>query len=96
MAHPRILGPKALSEFYVIFDEIWRQLLDEGVVSRFDTHDMRAGLAKKVLAFDFPSRWSRVQIKQLLIRAIRNEAADTFAPTRESAHLSPQADRLEG
>jgi len=95
MAHPRILGPKALSEFYVIFDEIWRQLLDEGVVSRFDTHDMRAGLAKKVLAFDFPSRWSRVQIKQLLIRAIRL-VADNFAPTRESAHPSPQADRLEG
>jgi len=84
MARPRILGPKTLSEFYVIFDEVWRQLLDEGVISRLDTRDVRARLAKKVLALDFSRRWSRVQIKQLLIRAIRNEVG--VAPTRESTH----------
>lgn len=82
MAYTRILGPEALSEFYGIFDEVWRQLLDEGVVSGFDSEQVRTRLAKKVLAFAFPSRWSDVQIKQLLIRAFRNEVARQHRPRR--------------
>lgn len=99
MTYPRMLGPEALSEFYAIFDEVWKQLLDEGVVYGFDTEQVRTRLAKKVLAFTFPSRWSDVQIKQLVIRAFRNEVARRHrpkrpqpvavcAPTQESASLS--------
>jgi hypothetical protein len=99
MTYPRILGPEALSEFYAIFDEVWKQLLDEGLVSGFDTEQVRTRLAKKVLAFAFRSRWSHVQITQLVIRAFRNEVArqhrprrpqrvDVGAPTQESASLT--------
>jgi hypothetical protein len=94
-----MLGPEALSEFYAIFDEVWKELLDEGMVYGFDPEQVRIRLAKKVLAFTLPSRWSDVQIKQLVIRAFRNELAREHrpkrpqrvavcAPTQESASLS--------
>src|SRR5262249_614329 len=37
------------------------------------SYAVRTRLANKVLAFTLPSRWSNIQIKQLLVRAIPNE-----------------------
>jgi len=75
MSYPRIVGPEALSQFYAIFDEVWAQLVADGVAASFNTGEVRTRLANKVLAFSIPSRWSDIQIKELLVRAIRNEAA---------------------
>jgi len=75
MSYPRIVGPEALSQFYAIFDEVWAQLVADGVAASFNTGEVRTRLANKVLAFSIPSRWSDIQIKQLLVRAIRNEMA---------------------
>jgi hypothetical protein len=73
MSYPRIVGPEALSQFYAIFDEVWAQLVADGVAASFKTGEIRTRLANKLLAFTLPSRWSNIQIKQLLVRAIRNE-----------------------
>jgi hypothetical protein len=75
MRYPRIIGPEALSQFYAIFDDVWNQLVADGVAAPFNTGEIRTRLANKVLAFTLPSRWSDIQIKQLLVRAIRNEMA---------------------
>jgi hypothetical protein len=82
MAYPRMLGPEALSAFYAMFDEAWRQLQEDGFVTCFDTAELRTRLANKVLAFTAPSRWSDAQIKQLLLRAVRNEVARQDQPQR--------------
>ena len=89
MAYPRVLGPEALAEFYGIFDGVWDQLREDGIEPPVRTEEMRTRLANKVLALTFPSRWSDIQIKQLLIRAIRNEVARQNRPRRaQSARLA--------
>jgi hypothetical protein len=90
MSYPRIVGPEALSQFYAIFDEVWEQLVKDGVAASFDTGEIRTRLANKVLAFTLPSHWSDIQIRQLLVRAIRNETARKNLPTRPR----PAAPRL--
>jgi hypothetical protein len=67
--------PDALARFSRLFDEVWRELLEEGVLDA--THDLR--LARRRLAKTLfhlaRSPWSDIQMRQLLIRAFRNEAA---------------------
>jgi hypothetical protein len=75
MSYPRIVGPEVLSQFYAIFDDVWNQLVADGIAASLNTSEIRTRLANKVLAFTLPSRWSDIQIKQLLVRAIRNETA---------------------
>jgi hypothetical protein len=68
--------PEALSTFAQIFEEVWKELVADEVfpLSGSDTGRMRTRLAQKVLAFA-SSGWTDIQIKQLLLRALRNEAA---------------------
>jgi hypothetical protein len=67
--------PDALARFSRLFDEVWKELLEEGVLDA--THDPR--LARRRLAKTLfrlaHSSWSDIQMRQLLIRAFRNEAA---------------------
>jgi hypothetical protein len=68
--------PEALSAFDKIFDEAWKELLADRVFpsSVLDTDETRTRLAQKVLTFA-SSGWTDNQIKQLVLRAFRNEAA---------------------
>src|SRR4026207_2463006 len=67
--------PDALARFSRLFDEVWKELLEEGVLDA--THDpqlARRRLAKTLFHLA-RSPWSDIQMRQLLIRAFRNEAA---------------------
>ena len=66
--------PEALSTFEQTMDEVWKELLTDDAVSplKRDARHMRTKLARKLIAFA-SSGWSSVQIKQLLLRTLRNE-----------------------
>jgi hypothetical protein len=76
--------PEALSTFEQTMDEVWKELLANEAVSplKRDAGQMRTRLARKLISFA-SSGWSPVQIKQLLLRALRNERGEmsdlTFA-----------------
>ena len=65
--------PDALARFSRLFDEVWKELLEEGVLDA--THDplARRRLAKTLFRLA-RSPWSDIQMRQLLMRAFRNEA----------------------
>ena len=69
-------GPDELSKVGRIFDDISIELAADGVVCPdiLDTDQTRARLAQKVLALA-SSHWTEIQIRQLALRACRNEAA---------------------
>jgi hypothetical protein len=71
----RSFTPDVLARFSRLFDEVWKELLEEGVLDA--TRDL--GLARRRLAKTLfrlaRSSWSDIQMRQLLIRAFRNEAA---------------------
>lgn len=66
--------PEALSTFEQTMDEVLKELRADNAVSpsTLDADQMRTRLARKLISFA-SSGWSPVQIKQLLLRAIRNE-----------------------
>ena len=66
-----VFGPKALSRFTYIVDEVALELGDNGVLR---STEMRTRLAQRLLRL---ARfwWTDTQIKQLLLRALRNEAS---------------------
>jgi len=75
-------GPEALSRFDRIIEEVSLNLVDEGLAAELVKSDeMRTRLAKKLLGF---ARlwWTDTQIKQLLLRTLRNQfsAARSFKP----------------
>jgi hypothetical protein len=65
-------GPKALSRFTNILEEVAVELGDDGILMR--STEMRTRLAQRLLRL---ARfwWTDTQIKQLLLRALRNEAS---------------------
>jgi len=70
-------GPEALAQLKPIFDDVWKELVSEGVfeLPAFDEEgSTRTRLAYKVLTFA-SSDWTELQMRQLLLRAFRNEAA---------------------
>jgi hypothetical protein len=69
-------GPEALAQLKPIFDDVWEELVSEGVFAllAFDEKSTRTRLAYKVLTFA-SSNWTEIQMRQLLLRAFRNEAA---------------------
>jgi hypothetical protein len=69
-----VFTPETLSKFDVVFDEVWHELLADGTFQLLDTSQTRTRLAQKVLVFA-SNGWTEIQIKQLLLRAFRNEAA---------------------
>jgi hypothetical protein len=84
--------PEALFAFDLIFDEVWHELLADGTFRALDTSRTRTRLARKVLAFA-SGGWTEIQIKHLLLRAFRNEAAHQQRIRRPQppSHPSQQA-----
>jgi hypothetical protein len=80
--------PEALSTFEQTMDEVWKELLADDAVSTLtlDAGQMRTRLAQKLITFA-SSGWSAVQIKQLLLRTLRNDRlrAAGLAPERSAA-----------
>jgi hypothetical protein len=74
-------GPEALSRFTQIIEEVTVDLLDDGLpVELMRSVEMRTRLAQRLLRFAH-SWWTDTQIKQLLLRELRNEisASPTYA-----------------
>jgi hypothetical protein len=70
-------GPEALSRFTQIIEEVTVDLLDDGVpVELMRSEAMRTRLAQRLLSFAH-SWWTDTQIKQLLLRGLRNEISAT-------------------
>jgi hypothetical protein len=65
-------------------DEVWKELLADDAVSplKRDAGQMRTRLARKLITFA-SSGWSPVQIKQLLLRTLRNERRKVSDPAPE-------------
>ena len=70
------IGPEALARLKPIFDDVWKELISEGVfeLPSFDEGSTRTRLAYKVLTFA-STDWTEIQMRQLLLRAFRNEVA---------------------
>lgn len=70
--------PEALSTFERTMDEVWKELLADDAIapSDLDAGQMRLRLARKLITFA-SSGWSPAQIKQLLLRTLRNERRRT-------------------
>jgi hypothetical protein len=66
--------PEALSTFDHTMDEVCTELLADGLLSlaNRDADQTRTRVARKLITFA-SSGWSAVQIKQLLLRTLRNE-----------------------
>ena len=74
-------GPEALSRFTQIIEEVTVDLVDDGLPAELmRSEEMRTTLAQRLLSFAH-SWWTDTQIKQLLLRALRNEisASRTYA-----------------
>jgi len=70
-------GPEALSRFTQIIEEVTVDLLDDGLPAELmRSEEMRTRLAQRLLSFAH-SWWTDTQIKQLLLRALRNEISAT-------------------
>ena len=68
-------GPEALSRLTQIIEEVALELVGDGVpASQVHSIEMRTRLAQRLLGLAH-SWWTDTQIKQLLLRALRNEAS---------------------
>ena len=68
-------GPEALSRFTQIIQEVSSELVGDGVpAAQVRSAEMRTRLARRLLGL---ARfwWTDTQIKQLLLRTLRNEAS---------------------
>ena len=88
-------GPKALSRFTHMVEEVAVELGENGVLR---STEMRTRLAQKLFGL---ARfwWTDTQIKQLLLRALRNEASASrigVSPTALDTHdqIAPMKSRL--
>ena len=73
-------GPEALSRFTQII-EVTLDLVDDGLPAELmRSEEMRTRMAQRLLSFAH-SWWTDTQIKQLLLRGLRNEmsASRTYA-----------------
>lgn len=66
--------PEVLSTFDHTMDEVWNELIaDEAVPTvTLEAGHIRTRLARKLITFA-SSGWSAIQIKQLLLRTVRND-----------------------
>jgi hypothetical protein len=92
-------GPKALSRFTHIIEEVASELIGDGIpAAQVRSTEMRTRLAQRLLGL---ARfwWTDTQIKQLLLRALRNEdsasricASSTGLDTHDQ--IAPMKSRL--
>jgi hypothetical protein len=67
-------GPEALSRFTQIIEEVASELVGDGVpAAQVRSTEMRTRLAQRLLGLA-RCWWTDTQIKQLLMRKLRNEA----------------------
>jgi hypothetical protein len=71
-------GPKALSRFTRIIEEVMLDLADDGLPAELLGSEMRTRLAQRLLSFAH-SWWTDTQIKQLMLRELRNELSASRA-----------------
>ena len=66
-------GPEALSRFSQIIEEVTLNLIDDGLTAELVRSDeMRRKLAQRLIGFA-SHWWTDTQIKQLLLRTVRNQ-----------------------
>jgi uncharacterized protein YxjI len=65
----RSFNPEALSQIALIVDDVWKELAKE---SAYDASAGRTFVARKVFQLA-DAQGSAIQIKQLLLRAVRNK-----------------------
>lgn len=77
-------GPQALSRFSQIIEEVSSNLIDDGLSAELvRSKEARRKLAQRLL--DFASHWwTDTQIKQLLLRMLRNEISASRHQTAEN------------
>lgn len=67
--------PEALRKVALLFDEVWDEIVKDDLVESFpDAHSSRAWLAESVFRLA-RTPWTDIQMRELLVRALRNEAA---------------------
>jgi hypothetical protein len=87
-------GPQALSRFNQIIEEVSLNLVDDGLAAELVKSDeMRRKLAVKLLGF---ARlwWTDIQIKQLLLRTLRNQISAS-RQNQTAAGVETRAENLE-
>jgi hypothetical protein len=83
----RSFNPEALSQLAVIVGDVWKELAVEGAYTPSQSSaPARSFVARKVFQLA-QAQWSATQIKELLLRAVRNEISilrrkDTGVPTK--------------
>ena len=83
-------GPEALSRFTQILEEVSVDLVGDGLpAAQVRSNEMRTRLAQKLLSFA-RSRWTVSQIKQLLLRKLRNEVSASRYPTAAGVESSAE------
>jgi hypothetical protein len=66
-------GPEAMSRFRQIIEEVSLNLIEDGLTAELvRSYEMRRKLAQGLLGFA-SHWWTDTQIKQLLLRALRNQ-----------------------
>jgi hypothetical protein len=80
-----VFGPEALSRFTQIIEEVASELVGDGISAlQVRSTEMRIRLAQRLLGLA-RCWWTDTQIKQLLLRKLRNEAlASRIARTEEA------------
>lgn len=82
-------GPEALSRFTQILEEVMADLVSDGVpAEQVRSTEMRTRLAQRLLGFA-GSWWTDTQIKQLLLRALRNEISASAIYATAAASPEP-------
>lgn len=87
-------GPEALSRFNQIIEEVSLNLVDDGLADELvKSHEMRRKLAIRLLGF---ARlwWTDTQIKQLLLRTLRNQISAS-RQNQTAAGVETRAENLE-
>jgi len=87
-------SPEALSRFNQIIEEVSLNLIDDGLAAELVRSDqMRSKLAKKLLGF---ARlwWTDTQIKQLLLRTLRNHISAS-RQNQTAAGMETRAENVE-
>lgn len=68
----RSFNPEALSQIALIVDDVWKELAKDDTSSSAPRNAVgRTYVARKVFQLA-QAQWSAIQIKQLLLRAVRN------------------------
>jgi hypothetical protein len=87
-------GPEALSRFNQILEEVSLNLVDDGLTAELVRSDeMRRKLAQRLLGFA-RHWWTDTQIKQLLLRALRNQISASRRH-QTAAGVETRAENLE-